>query len=205
MYHGERLNSYTHLAGSVLALAGGVTLVSMAASRHDPWRLASFSIYGLTLFLTYVSSTFYHSTRGRTKEIFRRLDHISIYLMIAGTYTPFAMVALQGTWGWRLLEAAWGLALLGIVQEVLVARGARITSLVIYLVMGWMGVVFGELIADALSMQGFLYLLGGGIIYTVGIVFYLFDERFPHWHGIWHLFVIAGSAVHYTAIVKFLA
>jgi len=205
MYHGERLNSYTHLAGSVLALAGGVTLVSMAAARHDPWRLASFSIYGLTLFLTYVSSTFYHSTRGRTKEIFRRLDHISIYLMIAGTYTPFAMVALHGTWGWRLLEAAWGLALLGIVQEVLVARGARITSLVIYLVMGWMGLVFGELIADALSMEGFLYLLGGGIVYTVGIVFYLFDERFPHWHGIWHLFVIAGSVVHYAAILKFMA
>ncbi|HWH39145.1 MAG TPA: hemolysin III family protein [Usitatibacter sp.] len=205
MYPGERLNSYTHLAGSVLALAGGVTLVSMAAARHDPWRLASFSIYGLTLFLTYVSSTFYHGTRGRTKEIFRRLDHISIYLMIAGTYTPFAMVALHGTWGWRLLEAAWGLALLGIVQEVLVARGARITSLVIYLVMGWMGLVFGELIADALSMEGFLYLLGGGIVYTVGIVFYLFDERFPHWHGIWHLFVIAGSVVHYAAILKFMA
>jgi hemolysin III len=205
MYPGERLNSYTHLAGSVLALAGGVALVSMAASRHDPWRLASFSIYGLTLFLTYVSSTFYHSTRGRTKEIFRRLDHISIYLMIAGTYTPFAMVALRGTWGWRLLLAAWSLALVGIVQEILVARGARITSLAIYLVMGWMGLVFGELIADALSMQGFLYLLGGGIVYTVGIVFYLFDERFPHWHGIWHLFVIAGSAVHYAAIVKFMA
>jgi hemolysin III len=101
--------------------------------------------------------------------------------------------------------AAWSLALLGIVQEVLVARGARITSLVIYLIMGWMALVFGELIADALSLQGFLYLLGGGIVYTVGIVFYLFDERFAHWHGIWHLFVIAGSAVHYAAIVKFIA
>lgn len=205
MVTAERLNSFTHLAGTVLALAGGLTLVSLAATRQDPARLASFSVYGLTLFLTYFASTFYHGTEGRTKEVFRKLDHISIYLLIAGTYTPFAMVALQGTWGERLLAAAWGLAAIGIVQEIFVARGLRITSLVIYLVMGWMGLVFGELIADALTLNGFLWLLGGGVIYTVGIVFYLFDERFPYWHGIWHVFVMAGSAIHYAAIVKFMA
>ena len=205
MVHGERLNSFTHLAGTVLALAGGLTLVSLAASRHDPARLASFSVYALTLFVTYFASTFYHGTQGRTKEIFRKLDHVSIYLLIAGTYTPFAVVALEGTWGERLLVAAWSLAIVGILQEIFIARGARITSLAIYLIMGWMGLIFGELIVEALTMEGFLWLLGGGIIYTVGIVFYLFDERFPHWHGIWHLFVMAGSAIHYAAIIKFMA
>jgi len=205
MVHGERLNSFTHLAGMVLALAGGLTLVSLAASRHDPARLASFSVYGLTLFATYFASTFYHGSTGRTKEIFRKLDHVSIYLLIAGTYTPFAMVALHGTWGERLLMAAWGLAAVGILQEIFIARGARITSLAIYLIMGWMGLIFGDLIADALTLDGFLWLLAGGVIYTVGIVFYLFDDRFPHWHGIWHLFVMLGSAIHYAAIVKFIA
>jgi hemolysin III len=205
MVPGERLNSFTHLAGMVLALAGALTLVSLAATRHDPARLASFSVYGLTLFLTYFSSTFYHGTVGRTKEIFRKLDHVSIYLLIAGTYTPFAMVALKGDWGWRLLVAAWGLAAVGIVQEIFIAKGLRLTSLAIYLIMGWMGLIFGELIADALTMDGFLWLLGGGLIYTVGIVFYLFDDRFRHWHGIWHLFVMAGSAIHYAAIVRFMA
>ena len=205
MSPGERLNSFTHLAGTVLALAGGLTLVSLAATRHDPTRVTSFSVYGLTLFLTYLSSTLYHGTEGRAKDIFRKLDHVSIYLMIAGTYTPFAMVALQGTWGERLLLAAWSLAIVGILQEIFIARGARVTSLVIYLIMGWMGLVFGELIADALTVDGFLWLLGGGMIYTVGIVFYLFDERFPYWHGIWHIFVMAGSAIHFAAIVKFMA
>ena len=205
MIPGERLNGFTHLAGTVLALAGGLTLVSIAASRHDPWRTASFAVYGMSLFLTYFSSTFYHSSRGRTKEIFRKLDHVSIYLLIAGTYTPFALVALHGTWGWRLMCAVWGLALVGILQEIYVAKGARITSLALYLIMGWMGVFFGELIADALTWQGFLWLLGGGLLYTVGIVFYLFDERYRHWHGIWHLFVMAGSAMHFVAIVKFIA
>ncbi len=205
MVHGERLNSATHLAGTVLALAGALTLVSLAASRHDPARLASFSVYGLTLFLTYFASTFYHGSVGRTKEIFRKLDHVSIYLLIAGTYTPFAMVALRGTWGERLLVAAWSLAAIGILQEIFVAKGARITSLAIYLIMGWMGLFFGEIIADALTLDGFLWLLAGGVIYTVGIVFYLFDDRFPHWHGIWHLFVMAGSAIHSAAVVKFMA
>ena len=205
MVPGERLNSFTHLAGTVLALAGGLMLVSLAATRQDPARIASFSVYGLTLFLTYFASTFYHATTGRTKEIFRKLDHVSIYLLIAGTYTPFAMVALQETWGSRLLVAAWSLAGIGILQELFVARGARLTSLGIYLIMGWMGLFFGEILSDALTVDGFLWLLGGGLIYTVGIVFYLFDERFPHWHGIWHLFVMAGSAIHYAAIVKFMA
>jgi hemolysin III len=205
MYYGERLNGYTHLAGSVLALAGAAALVSIAASRGDPLRIVSFSVYGVTLFLMYLASTFYHSTRGHLKAFFRKLDHSAIYLVIAGTYTPFALVALNGTWRWTLFGAAWGLAIVGILQELWVAKGARLTSLAIYVIMGWMGLAVMVPLTVALTWTGFTWLLGGGIIYTVGIVFYLFDERFTHWHGIWHLFVLAGSALHYAAIVKFVA
>jgi hemolysin III len=205
MYYGERFNGYTHLAGAVLALGGATVLVAMAAVRADPWRIASFSIYGSTLILLYLASTLYHGSRGRTKDIFRKLDHCAIYLVIAGTYTPFALVTLNGEWSRTLFGAVWSLAFLGIVQEIYLARGLRLTSLAIYLLMGWLGITALEPLVDALTWNGFYWLLGGGIIYTVGVVFYLYDERFRHWHGIWHLCVMAGSAVHYAAIVKFVA
>ena len=205
MYYGERLNGYTHLAGTVLALAGAVTLVSLAVSKGDPTRIASFSVYGATLCLLYLASTFYHSTRGRLKAIFRKLDHSAIYLVIAGTYTPFALVTLNGTWGWTLFVAVWSLAIVGVLQELWLAQGARLTSLALYLIMGWMGMLLVGPLAEALTWNGLAWLAGGGLVYTVGIVFYLFDERFAHWHGIWHLFVLAGSTLHYTTIFKFVA
>jgi hemolysin III len=205
MYQGERLNGYTHLAGSVLAVAGAITLIELAAHRADPVRLVSFSVYGTTLCLLFLASTLYHSTRGRAKAILQKCDHCAIYLMIAGTYTPFALVSLSGTWSWTLFCAVWSLALVGIVQELWIAKGLRLTSMAIYLIMGWLALVALAPLVDALSWNGFYWLLAGGIIYTVGIVFYLFDERFLHWHGIWHLFVLAGSAAHYAAIVMFVA
>jgi hemolysin III len=205
MYYGERFNGYTHLAGALLAVAGASVLIDLAAMRADPWRLASFSIYGATLCLLYLASTLYHGTRGRAKVIFRKLDHCAIYLVIAGTYTPFALVTLNGEYGWTLFGAVWSLAAVGILQECYVARGARITSLVIYLLMGWIAIFQLEPLIEALTWNGFAWLLGGGIIYTAGVVFYLYDERFRHWHGIWHLCVLGGSAVHYVAIVKFVA
>ncbi|HSN20778.1 MAG TPA: hemolysin III family protein [Usitatibacter sp.] len=205
MYYGERLNGYTHLAGTVLALGGAASLVSMAAARGDATRVASFSIYGATLLLTYLASTCYHSTRGRAKAVFRKLDHSAIYLLIAGTYTPFALVSLSRSWGWTLFAASWGLAAVGIVQEICIARGARLTSLAIYVLMGWMGLALMEPLREAITPNGFALLLAGGIVYTVGIVFFLFDHRFRHWHGIWHLCVIAGSALHYATILKFVA
>jgi hemolysin III len=205
MYYGERLNGYTHLAGSVLALGGAVSLVQMAAARGDATRLTSFSIYGATLLLAYLASTCYHSTRGRAKAIFRKLDHSSIYLLIAGTYTPLALVSLSGGWGWTLFAASWSLAAVGIVQELWIAKGARITSLAIYMLMGWMGLGLMEPLRAALTPDGFALLLAGGIVYTVGIVFFVFDHRFRHWHGIWHLCVIIGSALHYAAILEFVA
>ncbi len=205
MYRGERFNGYSHLAGAMLALAGVAVLVSQAALRGGATRVVSVAVYGASLCLLYVFSTLYHSTRGRTKNVFRKLDHAAIYVLIAGTYTPFALVTLRGAWGWALFGTVWGLAVLGIVQELCLARGARIASLAIYLLMGWLALVALHPLLAALAWSGLAWVAAGGAIYTVGIVFYLYDERFTHWHGIWHLFVLGGSAVHYAAIVKFVA
>jgi hemolysin III len=205
MYRGERLNGYTHLAGAVLALAGAIVLVVMASLKADPWRIVSFAVYGTTLVLLFLVSTLYHSTRGRAKDVLRKLDHCSIYLLIAGTYTPFALVTLNGPWGWSLFGAVWGLAVIGIVQECWVARGARLASLAIYVLMGWLAVVAVVPLFDALAWNGMAWVVGGGLVYTAGIVFYLYDERVRHFHGVWHLFVLGGSAAHYTAIVAFVA
>ena len=205
MYAGERLNGYTHLAGAVLALAGAVALVAIAAIKGDPWRIASFAVYGATLVALYITSTLYHSLRGRAKDIWRKLDHCSIYLLIAGTYTPFALVTLNGPWGWSIFGAVWGLAVLGIVQECWLARGARVTSLAIYLLMGWLALVAAVPLLEALGWQGFAWVAAGGAIYTLGIVFYVFDERVRHFHGIWHLFVLGGSATHFGAIAAYVA
>ena len=205
MYRGERFNGITHLSGALLALAGAVVLIVLAALKADPWRIVSFSIYGATLFFLYLSSTLYHSFRGRAKDVFRKMDHAAIYLLIAGTYTPFTLVTLNGPWGWSLFGVVWGLALLGIAQEIWFAKGARVLSLVIYLLMGWVALVAVVPIIRALSWSGFAWLAAGGLVYTAGIVFYLFEERFRHFHGIWHLFVMAGSALHYAAIVIYVA
>ena len=178
----------------------------LAAMRGDPWRIVSFSVYGATLCLLYACSTLYHSTRGRAKRVFRALDHCAIYLIIAGTYTPFALVTLNGAWGWTIFGAVWGLAAAGIAQELwLKAKGTRIVSLAIYLLMGWLILAALAPLARALPWQGMAWLVAGGLAYTGGIVFYIYDERFRHWHGIWHLFVLAGSAAHYIAILLFVA
>jgi hemolysin III len=205
MYYGERFNGYTHLAGAMAAGVGAVALVTQAVLRGDSTRMVSFAVYGTTLCLLFLASTLYHSTQGRAKDLFRKLDHCSIYLFIAGTITPFALVMMKGEWGWTLFGAMWALALVGIIQEVWLARGMRLTSLVIYLLMGWLPLIAFEPLLEALTWNGFGWLLAGGVVYTVGIVFYLYDERFRHWHGIWHLCVLCGSVTHYAAIVKFVA
>jgi hemolysin III len=205
MYHGERFNGLTHLSGAFLALGGAAVLIVIGALKGDPWRIVSFSIYGATLFFLYLSSTLYHSTRGRAKSVFRKFDHAAIYLLIAGTYTPFTLVTLNGPWGWSLFGVVWGLALAGMAQEIWFARGARNLSLAIYLLMGWVALVAVVPLVRALSWPGFALMLAGGAVYTVGVVFYLYDERFRHFHGIWHLFVLAGSAVHYVAILLYVA
>jgi hemolysin III len=206
MYPGERFNSITHLIGAVLALVGVTVMVTIAAMEGGTIRILTLTIYGVTLFLLYLFSTLYHSLRGRAKQVFQVLDHHAIYLLIAGTYTPFTLLALKGSTGWWLFGAVWCLALTGIVLDSIPRKRGRILilSLSIYLGMGWL-VLFalGPLIA-ALPPAGFWWLLAGGICYTVGVAFYVLDDRWPWCHGIWHLFVLAGSVSHYFAILLFL-
>ena len=205
MYEGERFNSISHLVGAVAALAGLVIVVVVAAQQGDPWKIVSFSIYGTTLFLLYVISTLYHSLRGKAKRIFRKLDHLSIYFLIAGTYTPFTLVTLRGVWGWTIFGIIWGLTLFGIVLETLPQKGNRILSVVVYVLMGWLVLVALKPLLEVLPLAGFVWLLLGGVFYTCGLVFYLFDEKVRHFHGIWHLFVLAGSVSHYLTILLYVA
>ena len=205
MYHGERFNAYTHLVGALLALAGAVVLIVLGAMKQDVWKIVSFAIYGASLVMLYSASTLYHSTRGRLKAFFRKLDHTAIYLLIAGSYTPFTLVTLRGPWGWWLFGVIWVLALLGILQEFWLGKRTRVLSLIIYVLMGWIALVAVMPLVDTLSPAGFAWLAAGGLAYTAGIVFYVYDKKFTHWHGIWHLFVIAGSALHYIAILLYVA
>jgi len=200
MYYGERFNAWSHLVGDVLSVVGTVILIVIAAMTGDPWKIVSVSIFGATLILLYSASTLYHSVRGRAKEILQKLDHFSIYLLIAGTYTPFCLVTLHGAWGWAMFGIVWGLAIVGILQEIKPRSEARILSLVIYAIMGWVIVIAVKPLLDNIDTAGFVWLVTGGLLYTFGIVFYAFDTRFRHWHGIWHLFVIGGSLAHYFAI-----
>jgi hemolysin III len=204
MYDGERFNSITHLVGAVLALVGVTVMVTIAAMKGEAVRVVTLTVYGVTLFLLYLFSTLYHSLRGRAKAIFQVLDHQAIYLLIAGTYTPFTLLALKGPIGWWLFGAVWTLALIGILLDSIPRKGGRILSLLIYLGMGWL-VLFalGPLIA-ALPPAGFWWLVAGGVFYTVGVIFYLLDDRYPWCHGVWHLFVLGGSISHYFVILLYL-
>lgn len=201
MIKGERFNSISHLVGAALALAGLVVLVVVASQDGDTRRIVSFSVYGATLFLLYFVSTLYHGLPGRAKHVFRILDHQAIYLLIAGSYTPFTLVTLNGSVGWWMFGAIWGLAVLGLVLDALPRRGARVLPFVIYFVMGWMILLALDPLLETLPLAGFWWLLAGGIFYTSGIVFFALDRRYPWMHGVWHLFVLAGSASHFVAIL----
>jgi hemolysin III len=201
MYHGERFNSITHLVGALFALAGGAVLVTVAAMEGNTAKIVSYSVYAATLFILYLSSTLYHSIPGPAKRFFRVLDHQAIYLLIAGTYTPFAVVALDHETGWWVLAAIWSLALFGMVLDAVRRHGPRIVSVLLYLVMGWFVVFAMDDFVNALSAASMGWLIAGGIFYTSGVVFFALDSWYPWCHGIWHLFVIAGSTCHYFSIL----
>ncbi len=202
MYHGERFNAWTHLVGTLLAAVGAVWLIVLAALEGGTLEVVAVSVYGVTLTLLYTISTLYHSVRApRAKRVMRKLDHLSIYLLIAGSYTPFCLVTLDGAWGWTLFGIVWGLAAVGMLQEIKPRSEARILSIIIYAVMGWIVLIAVGPLLRTLGSEGFAWLAGGGVLYTVGIIFFAYDSRFRHWHGIWHLFVIGGSLLHYVAIL----
>ncbi|WP_269532717.1 hemolysin III family protein [Chitinimonas sp. BJYL2] len=202
MYAGERFNSITHLVGSALALVGMVILIVFASLPGDPWKIVSASIYGTMLFMLYLGSTIYHSIKSpRAKAVLQKIDHCAIYLLIAGTYTPFALVTLRGPWGWTLFGLVWGLAVFGIVQELTLGRRTRILSMILYVVMGWLILIAMKPLVAALPTAGLVWLAAGGLIYSAGIYFFLNDERVPHYHGIWHLFVLGGSFCQYISVL----
>lgn len=205
MVRDEWFNTLTHLIGAAFALAGVVLLIVLASLQGDPWKIVSFSIYGFSLFTLYLVSTLYHGLRGKAKRVFYVLDHQAIYLLIAGTYTPFTLVTLNGAWGWSLFGAIWGIAVLGFVLDALpvVRKGKRILPVFIYVIMGWLVVIALDPLLQELPEPGFKWLLYGGLLYTGGIVFYALSGKFTYAHGIWHLFVLAGSISHYTAILVY--
>ena len=204
MYKGEKFNSITHLVGAALATIGASVMVTLAIVKGDVWKIVGTSIFGGMLVLLYVISTLYHSMQGTPKKILQKLDHIAIYLLIAGTYTPFTLITLHGKWGWWIFGINWALAAIGIIFELTLAHKTRIPSLIIYLVMGWLVVIAIKPLMIALPMYGLIWLILGGLFYTSGIGFYLFDEKINHFHGIWHLFVMAGSICQYFCVVLYL-
>lgn len=203
MYYGEKFNAWTHLVGAILATIGAVWMLVVATMTGDIWKIISVAVYGVALVLLYSASTVYHSVRGRAKVIMQKVDHFSIYLLIAGSYTPFCLVTLHGAWGWTLFGIVWALAFIGILQEIKPRSEARVMSIVIYAVMGWIVLVAVNPLIAALGTAGFLWLALGGLFYTVGIIFFAFDTKVRHFHGVWHLFVIAGSLLHFVAISRY--
>jgi hemolysin III len=203
MYYGEKFNAWTHLVGAILATIGAVWMLVVATMSGDIWKIISVAVYGVALVMLYSASTVYHSVRGRAKVIMQKVDHFSIYLLIAGSYTPFCLVTLHGTWGWTLFGIVWALAIIGILQEIKPRSEARVMSIVIYAVMGWIVLVAVNPLVAALGMTGFIWLALGGVFYTVGIIFFAFDTKVRHFHGVWHLFVIAGSLLHFVAISRY--
>lgn len=199
----EILNAVTHGFGATLSAAGLVALIVAACLYGNVWHRVSFSIYGTSLLLLYLASTLYHSFRNeKAKYVFKICDHAAIYLLIAGTYTPFCLVILHGTLGWTVFGTVWGLALVGIVQQILFVKRFKVFSTVCYIVMGWLIVFFIRPIAAALPVAGVCWLVAGGLLYTVGACFYLW-RRLSFNHTIWHLFVLGGSLCHFVTIFCF--
>jgi hemolysin III len=199
----EIANSVTHGVGVVLSLIALPTLVVIGARRHDTWQIVGGSVYGTTLVLLYCASTLYHAIPlPRARTVFRVLDHAAIYLLIAGTYTPFALGVLRGRWGWSLLIAVWTLAALGIVLKA--TRGFRYAwlSTAVYLAMGWLIVVAMRPLVAHIGLGGIAWLLAGGLAYTAGVIFFAWD-RLRYGHMIWHLFVLAGSICHFVAVLRY--
>lgn len=198
----EWLHSITHGIGAALSLVGMIVLLVAAslAVHVDPWKIVSLSLYGTTLVLLYTASTLYHGIPHRQwKQRFQLLDHCAIYLLIAGTYTPFLLVNMRGPTGWTLFAAVWTLALVGIAFKLRWPHRFSVLRVAIYLLMGWMIVLAAGEMAASLSTNGIALLATGGVVYTLGVIFYAV-RAIPYNHAIWHLFVIAGSVCHYFAV-----
>ncbi len=199
----EIASSITHGLGVALSITALVILTTLAVRSGDAWRVVSFSIYGSTLIMMYLSSVLYHSFQApEIKRILRYLDHSAIYLLIAGTYTPFTLISLRGTWGWTLFGLIWGLAAFGMFMTVLGVGRSRILASLIYIGMGWLVVVAIKPLLEAIPPGGIAWLVAGGLFYTLGVIFYVW-KKLPFNHAIWHLFVLSGSVCHFFAILLY--
>ena len=197
----EIFNSVTHGIGTLLSIAALVILVVMAVNKGDTWHVVSYSIYGSTLILLYLSSTLYHSfTKEKLKNLFARFDHAAIFLLIAGTYTPFLLTVLRGTLGWVLFGIIWGVALIGVIIRSIYLTRFRKLMVGLYLAMGWLFVVAVGPMIKNLPLLSIIFLFAGGISYSVGVIFYV-KRNLIYGHGIWHLFVLAGSIMHFFAVI----
>jgi len=199
----EIANGVTHGIGLGLAIAGLVGLIVLTSIHGTVWHIVGCTVYGASLVVLYMASTLYHAVQhAGAKRILRIVDHVAIYLLIAGTYTPFTLVNLRGPWGWTLFGVVWGLAILGIVFKLVYGHGKPWFSLGLYLAMGWVCVIAGPQIITAVPTGCLLWLLAGGLAYTIGTVFYAWDSV-RYFHAVWHLFVLAGSAFHYCAVMYY--
>lgn len=202
MEPGERFNSYSHLAGLVLALAGAVLLLDRTIGGGDPARELAAIVFTLSMVALYAASALFHASRGAARLLWQRADHCAIYLLIAGTLTPFALVTLRGGWGWSLFCMVWALACWGMARELRAVRDAK-PPLPLYIGMGWLAVIAALPLAAQLAAGGLVWLLAGALLYTGGTVFYRNRRGLRHAHGTWHLFVLGGSISHYVAIAGF--
>jgi hemolysin III len=197
----EIFNSITHGIGTLLSIAALVTLVMFAMKKGDTWHLISYSIYGSSLVLLYLCSTLYHSfTKEKLKNLFARFDHAAIFILIAGTYTPFLLTVMRGTFGWVLFYIIWGIALFGIIIRSIYLTRFRKLMVALYLGMGWLFVVAAGPMFKNLPLISTVFLVAGGLFYSVGVIFYMW-RNLKYAHGIWHLFVLAGSAMHFFAVI----
>ena len=205
MYHGERFNSITHLVGTVLAIVGTAVLIPVAIRNGGTRAIVALSVYSGMMIFMYLSSTLYHSLRGPAKRVFHVFDHCAIYLLIAGTYTPFTLLTLRGAWGWSLFAFVWALAIAGVLKDIFLHGRYRWISMVLYILMGWCVVVAFAPLQQHLARAGIFWLAAGGIVYTGGIAFYGMAKRVTHAHGWWHVCVIGGSVCQYVAVLRYVA
>ncbi|TZF91749.1 PAQR family membrane homeostasis protein TrhA [Cognatilysobacter lacus] len=197
----EFANALTHGVGALAALVGGALMVALAATRGDGWQLAGAIVFSACLLLLYTASTLYHSARDPVAKVrFKVFDHCAIYLLIAGTYTPFTLIALRGPLGWGLFAAIWALAVAGIGFKLMFTGRFKRTSTALYIAMGWLGIFAIRPLMHAVDAATLGWMLAGGLAYTLGTAFYLRNSRYAH--AVWHLFCVAGSVCHYVAVLR---
>jgi hemolysin III len=202
----EIANSISHGIGLIAALAATPPLVLDAIRRGAPGYIAGVSIFATTMVLLYLASTLYHALPvGKTKRVFRIIEHSAIFLLIAGTYTPFTLGVLRGAWGWTLFGLVWGIALAGVALKASEKISHPVISTGLYLFMGWLILIAANPMYQHVPLSGLLWLVAGGVAYTVGVAFFVADSRLRYGHFIWHLFVMTGTACHYWAVFRYAA